>query len=135
MESPEFGVYYLNHMLRQVQYDHPSVPVYYNTSLPVTRPQLSYITPSTVPNNVRYHQNVLVPANPYLHEAIPSWLKVYFKVRTRPRLVVTVNIIYQASAYLDHKLKWDLFRLPELECFDTMLNKLCRDELIELVKR
>ena len=41
----------------------------------------------------------------------------------------------QASAYLDHKLKWDLFRLPELECFDTMLNKLFRDELIELVKR
>ena len=43
--------------------------------------------------------------------------------------------MYQASAYLDHKLKWDLFRLPELECFDTMLNKLSRDELIELVKR
>ena len=81
MESPEFGVYYLNHMLRQVQYDHPSVPVYYNSSLPVPRPQLSYITPPTVPNNVRYHQNVLVPANPYLHEAIPEWLKVYFKVR------------------------------------------------------
>ena len=43
--------------------------------------------------------------------------------------------MFQASAYLDHKLKWDLFRLPELECFDTMLNKLFRDELIELVKR
>ena len=42
--------------------------------------------------------------------------------------------VCQASAYLDHKLKWDLFRLPELECFDTMLNKLFRDELIELVK-
>ena len=80
VESPEFGVYYLNHMLRQVQYDHPSVPVYYNSSLPVPRPQLSYITPPTVPHNVRYHQNVLVPANPYLHEAIPEWLKVYFKV-------------------------------------------------------
>ena len=47
------------------------------------------------------------------------------------------NIVFlsQASSYLDHKLKWDLFRLPELECFDTMLNKLFRDELIELVKR
>ena len=43
--------------------------------------------------------------------------------------------LFQASSYLDHKLKWDLFRLPELECFDTMLNKLFRDELIELVKR
>jgi len=119
VESPEYGVYYLNHITRQVQYDHPSVPIYYHPSLPVPRPQLCYRTPATVPHNVRYHQNVLVPANPYLHEAIPEWLKVYFK----------------ASAYLDHKLKWDLFRLPELECFDTMLNKLFRDELIELVKR
>ena len=64
----------------QVQYDHPSVPVYYQPSLPVPRPQLSYRTPPTIPHNVRYHQNVLVPANPYLHEAIPEWLKVYFKV-------------------------------------------------------
>ena len=82
VESPEFGVYYLNHITRQVQYDHPSVPVYYHPTLPVPRPrpQLSYRTPPTVPHNVRYHQNVLVPANPYLHEAIPEWLKVYFKV-------------------------------------------------------
>lgn len=119
VESPEYGVYYLNHITRQVQYDHPSVPIYHLPSLPVPRPQLSYRTPPTIPQNVRYHKNVLVPANPYLHEAIPEWLKVYFK----------------ASSYLDHKLKWDLFRLPELECFDTMLNKLFRDELIELVKR
>ena len=122
-------------MLRQVQYDHPSVPVYYNTSLPVPRPQLSYITPPTVPHNVRYHQNVLVPANPYLHEAIPEWLKVYFKVRIFSFSLPSHSSVLQASAYLDHKLKWDLFRLPELECFDTMLNKLFRDELIELVKR
>ena len=46
-----------------------------------------------------------------------------------------IIFVLQASSYLDHKLKWDLFRLPELECFDTMLNKLFRDELIELVKR
>merc|ERR1712227_320075 len=104
-----------------VQYDHPSVPVYYHPTLPVPRlrPQLSYRTPPTIPQNVRYHQNVLVPANPYLHEAIPDWLKVYFK----------------ASPHLDHKLNWGLFRLPELECFNTMLNKLFADELIELVKK
>jgi len=117
VESPEFGVYYLNHITRQVQYDHPSVPVYCkpNTSLP----QLAYTSPPTVPNNVKYHQNVLVPANPYLHEEIPVWLRVYFK----------------ASPTLDHKLKWDLFRLPELECFDAMLNKLFKKELAELVMR
>ena len=36
---------------------------------------------------------------------------------------------------MDHKLNWGLFRLPELECFNTMLNKLFADELIELVKK
>eukprot|EP00092_Neocalanus_flemingeri_P004861 GFUD01005231.1.p1 GENE.GFUD01005231.1~~GFUD01005231.1.p1 ORF type:complete len:292 (-),score=75.01 GFUD01005231.1:119-994(-) len=117
VESPEFGVYYLNHITRQVQYDHPSVPVYCRPS--PSLPQLAYTSPPTVPNNVKYHQNVLVPANPYLHEEIPVWLRVYFK----------------ASPTLDHKLKWDLFRLPELECFDAMLNKLFRDELAELVMR
>ena len=82
VEHPNYGVYYLNHITRQVQYDHPSVSAYcYPPSIPVPRPQLSYITPPTVPHNVKYHQNVLVPANPYLHEAIPDWLKVYFKVK------------------------------------------------------
>ncbi len=42
---------------------------------------------------------------------------------------------FKASPTLDHKLKWDLFRLPELECFDAMLNRLFRDELEELVMR
>ena len=94
VESPEFGVYYLNHITRyylrfmirifnsspyrQVQYDHPSVPVYCRTTHSL--PQLAYTSPPTVPNNVKYHQNVLVPANPYLHEEIPVWLRVYFKV-------------------------------------------------------
>ena len=41
----------------------------------------------------------------------------------------------QASPTLDHRLKWDLFRLPELECFDAMLNKLFKKELAELVMR
>ncbi|MCP3665833.1 MAG: hypothetical protein GY696_25615 [Gammaproteobacteria bacterium] len=66
-----------------------------------------------------YHHNVLVPANPYLHEEIPIWLRVYFK----------------ASPSLDHKLKWELFSLSELDCFDAMLNRLFRDELEELVMR
>jgi len=117
VESPEFGVYYLNHITRQVQYDNPCLSVYCRPSPAL--PQLSYTSPPTVPHSVKYQQNVLVPANPYLHEEIPEWLRVYFK----------------ASPTLDHKLKWDFFRLPELECFDAMLNKLFRDELIELVKR
>jgi len=61
----------------------------------------------------------LVPPNPYLHEEIPVWLRVYCK----------------ASPTLDHHLRWELFGLPELECFEAMLNRLFRDELEDLVMR
>merc|ERR1719510_1421291 len=73
-----------------------------------------------VPIHTQFHQpHVLVPANPYLHEEIPIWLRVYFK----------------ANPSLDNRLKFDMFLLPELECFEAMLNRLLRDELEELVMR
>ncbi len=50
---------------------------------------------------------------------IPVWLRVYFK----------------ASSSLDHHLKWDLFPLTELECYESMLTRLFKDELEELVMR
>ena len=50
---------------------------------------------------------------------IPIWLRVYFK----------------ANPCLDNRLKFDMFSLPELECFEAMLNRLLRDELEELVMR
>jgi len=119
VESPEHGVYYRNHITRQVQYEHPSVPGYVRQVTSPNLPRLAYTMPPTIPSAVKYHQNVLVPANPYLHEEIPVWLRVYVK----------------ASPALDHKLKWDLFRLPELECFDEMLKKLLNDEQAEVVMR
>jgi hypothetical protein len=119
IESAEFGSYYVNHITRQAQYEHPTFPEFQpHLWSPAQQPlpRLAYSLPSP---STAYHQNVLVPPNPYLHEEIPIWLRVYFK----------------ASPSLDHKLKWDLFRLPELECFDAMLNRLFRDELEELVMR
>merc|ERR1719361_985074 len=72
------------------------------------------------PIHTQFHEHhVLVPANPYLHEEIPVWLRVYFK----------------ANPCLDNRLKFDMFSLPELECFEAMLNRLLRDELEELVMR
>jgi len=130
IDSAEYGSYFVNHITRKAQYEHPSFPQY---SMPRTAtitgpapsgPRLTYnaahIPIPPAPQSIGgYHHNVLVPANPYLHEEIPIWLRVYFK----------------ASPSLDHKLKWELFRLPELDCFDTMLNRLFRDELEELVMR
>ena len=50
---------------------------------------------------------------------IPIWLRVYFK----------------ASPTLDHHLKWELFRLPELECFEGMLSRCFKEELLDMVER
>jgi scaffold protein salvador len=125
IDSQEFGSYFVNHITRQAQYEHPSFPQYFMPRTSYTLgPRVAYNSaqmppPAPPPQSLGYHHNVLVPANPYLHEEIPIWLRVYFK----------------ASPSLDHKLKWELFRLPELDCFDAMLNRLFRDELEELVMR
>lgn len=135
IDSSEFGTYYVNHITRHAQYEHPCAPQYHPLQHQLQQDhQGSQALPLHLlaaasgggpvlqlpPVHTQFHQpNVLVPANPYLHEEIPIWLRVYFK----------------ASPSLDHHLKWDLFRLPELECFDAMLNRLFRDELEELVMR
>ena len=151
IDSPEFGSYFVNHITRQAQYEHPSFPQYVmqRTGFTLAPPRFTYgggaastgvggniggsvagmttaaavlqppPPPPPLSQSLGYHHNVLVPANPYLHEEIPIWLRVYFK----------------ASPSLDHKLKWELFRLPELDCFDAMLNRLFMDELEQLVMR
>lgn len=54
-----------------------------------------------------------------LYIEIPHWLSVYSR----------------ASADLDHKLRWEMFRLPELDCFNAMLTRLYKQELEEIVMR
>lgn len=72
------------------------------------------------PRHTHFHSHsVLVPANPYLNEEIPHWLYVYSR----------------ASVSLDKKLRWELFRLPELDCFNAMLTRLYKQELEEVVMR
>lgn len=50
---------------------------------------------------------------------IPVWLSVYS----------------QAAQNLDHKLRWEMFRLPELDCFNAMLTRIYKQELEEIVMR
>lgn len=107
IESKDFGVYYVNHYTRQAQYVHPSVMQYtyghHSNQLPVT--------PQAQP------RGNLVPANPYLNTEIPEWLRVYSK----------------APPEHDHKLKWDLFQLNQMETFEAMLNRLYKQELEKIV--
>lgn len=55
----------------------------------------------------------------FLFAVIPHWLTVYSR----------------ASQDLDHKLRWEMFRLPELDCFNAMLTRLYKQELEEIVMR
>ncbi|XP_030763404.1 scaffold protein salvador [Sitophilus oryzae] len=113
IQSPIYGVYYVNHITRQAQYEHPClVPCYnYGNFAPQTYLHMR-------PTHYQPH-SVLVPANPYLLEEIPHWLNVYF----------------EASTELDHKLRWDMFRLSELECYNAMLTRLYKQELQHIVMR
>ncbi|KFM57224.1 Protein salvador-like protein, partial [Stegodyphus mimosarum] len=102
IESPDNGVYYVNHITKLAQYEHPCAPQYGQTSAVMYQASLLSQNRQPPPRHTNFHQhNVLVPANPYLTEEIPHWLYVYSK----------------APPELDHKLKWELFRLPELDCF------------------
>jgi hypothetical protein len=61
--------------------------------------------------------SVLVPGSPYNIQDIPEWLQVYS----------------QAPTEMDCKMRWELFRLDELDCFDAMLKRLFRHELERVV--
>ncbi|RZB39363.1 salvador -like 1, partial [Asbolus verrucosus] len=112
VHSPHYGVYYVNHITKQAQYEHPCLVPCYNY-----QPEVRYLNP---PRTTHYQpHSVLVPANPYLLEEIPLWLNVYFK----------------ASPDLDHKLRWDMFRLQDLDCYNGMLTRLYKQELQYIVMR
>lgn len=118
VDSPDHGIYYVNHVTQQAQYDHPCAPQYGQSSPPMGSTGGGHVQPPPPPRHTNFHQHsVLVPANPYLTEEIPKWLYIYSR----------------APPESDHKLKWNLFRLPELECFQAILNRLHRQELEELV--
>lgn len=112
IENKEYGVYYVNHYLQIAQVNHPCSP---------TQGNVRYSHPPHLPRQIEYRatrqDGMLVPANPYLHTEIPKWLVVYSK----------------GAREHDHKLKWDLFRLNEIEVFDAMLMRLHKQELEQIV--
>ncbi|KAK6999231.1 scaffold protein salvador [Biomphalaria glabrata] len=112
IESKERGVYYYNHITRTAQYHHPCS----STQGMV----LAYggLVPERIPPHLEYRQNKqLVPANPYLNTEIPEWLIVFSK----------------APHEHDHKLKWELFTLKQLENFAALLTRLYKQDLEHIV--
>lgn len=113
IETKERGVYYYNHVTRTAQYHHPCSNVQGMV--------LSYggsSVPDKIPAHIEMRQSKqLVPANPYLNTEIPEWLVVFSK----------------APHEHDHKLKWELFTLKELENFAGLLIRLHRQDLEHIV--
>lgn len=110
------GTYYENQYTGQCQRQHPCLTSYYvyTTSAEppkAIRPEASLYAPPT------HTHNALVPANPYLLEEIPKWLAVYS----------------EADSSKDHLLQFNMFSLPELEGFDSMLVRLFKQELGTIV--
>lgn len=112
--SPQHGVYYYNYITRQSQRNHPCLTSCYVYTTSAEPPKA--ILPEPQPSQFSPH-SALVPANPYLLEEIPEWLVVYF----------------HADPSKDHILKFKMFSLQELECFDGMLTRLYKQELGSIV--
>lgn len=112
--SPQHGIYYYNYITRQSQRNHPCLTSCYLYTTSAEPPKA--ILPEPQPTQFSPH-SALVPANPYLLEEIPEWLVVYFR----------------ADPSKDHILKFPMFSLQELECFDGMLIRLYKQELGSIV--
>ncbi|XP_058454632.1 protein salvador homolog 1 [Malaya genurostris] len=107
-ESAQHGTFYYNCITGQAQDSHPyltSCYLHHATPVEIPRPLIASHTHFTP-------HSALVPANPYLLEAVPEWLEFYAK----------------SSPENDHKLKWDMFQLQQLEGIAGMLTKLFRQE-------
>lgn len=116
IESKEFGVYYVNHFMKIAQYQHPCAPTMPQFNLAFQYPQRPGL-PQQIEYRPARQANVLVPANPYLYTEIPQWLSVYSR----------------GAPEHDHKLKWDLFTVSQLEHYDAMLMRLHKQELEQIV--
>ena len=119
-----------SHITRRAQYEHPCLVPCFSY-----QPEVRYFNP---PRQTHYQpHSVLVPANPYLNEEIPQWLAVYFKGRCNSAQAKDElsTSLFAASVDVDHMLRWDMFRLNELDCFNAMLTRLYKQEVENIVMR
>lgn len=122
--------YYMDHNTQTTHWTHPleSVPqpwqrvstphhgVYYFNEI---THQTTYAHPCLVGGCYLVSPYVPALVPPYLLEEIPHWLIVYSK----------------ADQELDHKLRWNMFRLSELDCYSDMLTRLYKQELQLIVMK
>lgn len=132
---------HFSHITRQAQYNHPC---YTSCYLYTTSDRAK---PTPIIHTQFTPHSALVPANPYLLEEIPAWLLIYVDGNCRRLwghikffwsfLALWENVLlqYLADPATDHKLKWDMFKLSELECFDSMMFRMFKQEMETLISR
>lgn len=60
-----------------------------------------------------------MPANPLLNVEVPKWLRIYAR----------------SSKEKDHIIKWNMFKVEQLEIISEMMNKLFKEESQQLVMK
>lgn len=116
LKSAEYGILYFNQFTRQMQPHHPYLSPFYPAILP-SLPRL--LLPPQPQWNPNVHHNALVPANPYLLDLVPEWLVLYAK----------------SSSDHDHKIKWEMFQLEQLERFADMMLQMFKQDTKETVQK
>lgn len=127
-----------SHITRQAQYNHPCLTsCYLYTASDRAKP----IIPGPTHTQFTPH-SALVPANPYLLEEIPAWLLIYVNgklfLHTKcfwADINKSFALCFTADPATDHKLKWDMFKLSELECFDSMMFRMFKQEMETLISK
>lgn len=101
----------LSNMTREARVNHPYLNTF--TYIPPALPTqpLQLMNHDYFPQHA--HHSALVPANPLLNVEVPKWLRVYMS----------------SSTEKDHIIKWNMFQVHQLECYDNMINKLVKEEL------
>lgn len=106
-------IQHFSNMTREARVHHP-----YLTTFTYIPPAIPTQQPPPLINHHEYfpphaHHSALVPANPLLNVEVPKWLRVYMS----------------SSTEKDHIIKWNMFQVHQLECYDNMINKLVKEEL------
>lgn len=128
VESHELGTYYINHITNKAQYHHPCAPQPSLAAASFTRPAVNAIT--YYPTQLQPQEGgARFPAVAASLGSTPGSGGPYSSAGTNIEMPEWLPVYFKAPPEHDHKLKWDWFKMHELELFDVLLTRLFRSEV------
>ena len=117
-----------SHITRQAQYEHPCATQYGS-------PGLAHHRELPLPQPDFHQHNVIVPANPYLTEEIPRFLRVYSRAKCELDHQLKVRTVSQHKQIDNENFppSGNCSDCPNSNVSRAMLNRLYRQELEDLV--